>query len=133
MAMIAMTTSNSMSVKAWARHEEARPTGGFDSGALKQSSPLMPVTMPSVLIEYLRWMFRRSKDKDGGRERIRTSGRIAPTPDFESGAFNHSATLPSVNQSEGYFARLWVRGKLICHCLHLFHRTFGSFPRGIAS
>ena len=30
----------------------------------------------------------------GGRERIRTSGRIAPTPDFESGAFNHSATLP---------------------------------------
>src|SRR6266481_6811201 len=32
--------------------------------------------------------------KDGGRERIRTSGRITPTPDFESGAFNHSATLP---------------------------------------
>src|SRR2546423_15044520 len=33
--------------------------------------------------------------KTGGRERIRTSGRIAPTPDFESGAFNHSATLPA--------------------------------------
>ena len=32
----------------------------------------------------------------GGRERIRTSGGVAPTPDFESGAFNHSATLPSV-------------------------------------
>src|SRR5712691_5476824 len=32
--------------------------------------------------------------KNGGRERIRTSGRITPTPDFESGAFNHSATLP---------------------------------------
>src|SRR5438034_946987 len=30
----------------------------------------------------------------GGRERIRTSGRVTPTPDFESGAFNHSATLP---------------------------------------
>src|SRR6266481_1217448 len=31
---------------------------------------------------------------DGGRGGIRTHGRIAPTPDFESGAFNHSATLP---------------------------------------
>jgi hypothetical protein len=33
----------------------------------------------------------------GGRERIRTSGRLTPTPDFESGAFNHSATLPVVD------------------------------------
>ena len=33
----------------------------------------------------------------GGRERIRTSGRLTPTPDFESGAFNHSATLPAVD------------------------------------
>jgi hypothetical protein len=32
----------------------------------------------------------------GGRERIRTSGRLTPAPDFESGAFNHSATLPAV-------------------------------------
>ena len=32
----------------------------------------------------------------GGRERIRTSGRLTPTPDFESGAFNHSATLPLI-------------------------------------
>jgi hypothetical protein len=32
--------------------------------------------------------------KTGGRGGIRTHGRIAPTPDFESGAFNHSATLP---------------------------------------
>ena len=31
---------------------------------------------------------------NGGRGGIRTHGRIAPTPDFESGAFNHSATLP---------------------------------------
>ena len=30
----------------------------------------------------------------GGRGGIRTHGRVAPTPDFESGAFNHSATLP---------------------------------------
>ncbi len=31
----------------------------------------------------------------GGRGGIRTHDRIAPTPDFESGAFNHSATLPA--------------------------------------
>ena len=33
--------------------------------------------------------------KLGGRGGIRTHGRLAPTPDFESGAFNHSATLPA--------------------------------------
>ncbi len=33
--------------------------------------------------------------KIGGRERIRTSGSLATTSDFESDAFNHSATLPS--------------------------------------
>src|ERR1039458_1460447 len=31
----------------------------------------------------------------GGRGGIRTPGRVTPTPDFESGAFNHSATLPA--------------------------------------
>ena len=31
----------------------------------------------------------------GGRGGIRTHVRIAPKPDFESGAFNHSATLPA--------------------------------------
>ena len=41
----------------------------------------------------------------GGRERIRTSGRIAPTPDFESGAFNHSATLPAVTHIKPEFFR----------------------------
>ena len=30
----------------------------------------------------------------GGRGGIRTHGSLATTPDFESGAFNHSATLP---------------------------------------
>jgi len=33
---------------------------------------------------------------DGGRGGIRTHGRVAPTSDFESGAFNRSATLPLV-------------------------------------
>ena len=32
--------------------------------------------------------------KDGGRGGIRTHGTVTRTPDFESGAFNHSATLP---------------------------------------
>jgi hypothetical protein len=31
---------------------------------------------------------------DGGRGGIRTPGTVSRTPDFESGAFNHSATLP---------------------------------------
>ncbi len=32
--------------------------------------------------------------KYGGRGGIRTHGSLATTSDFESGAFNHSATLP---------------------------------------
>jgi hypothetical protein len=33
--------------------------------------------------------------KAGGEGGIRTPGRVTPTSDFESGAFNHSATSPS--------------------------------------
>ena len=33
----------------------------------------------------------------GGRGGIRTHGTVARTSDFESGAFNHSATLPTVD------------------------------------
>ena len=33
----------------------------------------------------------------GGRGGIRTHGWVTPTPDFESGAFNHSATLPAID------------------------------------
>ena len=36
---------------------------------------------------------------DGGRGGIRTHGTREGSPDFESGAFNHSATLPSPNQA----------------------------------
>ena len=39
--------------------------------------------------------FYRGFIRFGGRERIRTSGTVARTSDFESGAFNHSATLPT--------------------------------------
>ena len=35
--------------------------------------------------------------KSGGRGGIRTHGRFDPTLDFESSAFNHSATLPIVD------------------------------------
>ena len=31
----------------------------------------------------------------GGRGGIRTPGWVAPSPDFESGTLNHSATLPA--------------------------------------
>src|SRR5437660_11352711 len=50
----------------------------------------------------------------GGRERIRTSGRLTPTPDFESGAFNHSATLPQTRTRSGvYVAQNQGPGKSI--------------------
>ena len=38
---------------------------------------------------------------DGGEGGIRTHGKIAPTSDFESGAFNHSATSP-IFSSNGF-------------------------------
>ena len=36
------------------------------------------------------------RNGDGGRGGIRTHGTVTRTSDFESGAFNHSATLPLV-------------------------------------
>ena len=39
-------------------------------------------------------MRKRAANRFGGRGEIRTLVRVAPKPDFESGAFNHSATLP---------------------------------------
>ena len=35
----------------------------------------------------------------GGERGIRTLGRLAPTPDFESGTFNRSATSPFRSQN----------------------------------
>ncbi len=32
--------------------------------------------------------------RSGGEGGIRTLGRLTPTPDFESGTFDHSATSP---------------------------------------
>ncbi len=32
--------------------------------------------------------------RDGGKGGIRTRDRASPIPDFESGAFDHSATFP---------------------------------------
>ena len=36
-------------------------------------------------------------NQTGGRGGIRTPGELSSTSDFESGAFNHSATLPAVD------------------------------------
>ena len=38
---------------------------------------------------------RKSLILSGGRGGIRTHGALTGTPDFESGTFDHSATLPS--------------------------------------
>jgi hypothetical protein len=48
----------------------------------------------------------------GGGAGIRTLGRLAPTPVFKTGAFNHSATPPS----GANYTVLFLMGKL--------HRTF---------
>jgi hypothetical protein len=37
---------------------------------------------------------RGSSENIGGRGEIRTHDTVSRTPDFESGALNHSATLP---------------------------------------
>ena len=47
-------------------------------------------------LSHERWKQSNSIPR-GGRGGIRTPDRIAPTPDFESGALNHSATLPLTN------------------------------------
>ena len=40
--------------------------------------------------------------KIGGRGGIRTPGTVSRTPDFESGAFNRSATLPFASEANRY-------------------------------
>ena len=42
----------------------------------------------------------------GGEGGIRTHGGFAPTPDFESGTFDHSATSPGCNRWEQLRVRL---------------------------
>ena len=44
----------------------------------------------------------------GGEGGIRTHGRVAPTLDFESSTFDHSATSPGTAFS--YSSLLWRRG-----------------------
>ena len=43
---------------------------------------------------WFRHPVEKQRFNDGGRGGIRTHGSLATTSDFESGAFNHSATLP---------------------------------------
>jgi membrane fusion protein, multidrug efflux system len=52
----------------------------------------------------------------GGRGEIRTRGTVTRTPDFESGAFNHSATLPLLlyfRGSNAISATPKIRGKIL--------------------
>ena len=77
------------------------------------------------IVEFVESLDRK---KAGGRGEIRTHDTVSRTPDFESGALNHSATLPAfdykrlktqMEQGVGYvpsqklYARIRVRGKLI--------------------
>ena len=72
-------------------HDEQNAAGVGDTVRIVESRRISKTRSPSPFA-----IFHKVKicQKDGGRERIRTSGRLTPTPDFESGAFNHSATLP---------------------------------------
>ena len=51
-------------------------------------------TFTGTCLLWFRHPVEKQQFNDGGRGGIRTHVRIAPKPDFESGAFNHSATLP---------------------------------------
>ena len=55
-------------------------------------------------------------NKDGGRGGSRTHGKVAPTSDFESGALNHSATLPYVEVRRSSFAEseVYIDGWRFC-------------------
>ena len=52
----------------------------------------------------------------GGRGGSRTHGKVAPTSDFESGALNHSATLPYVEVRRSSFAEseVYIDGWRFC-------------------
>ena len=62
-------------------------------------SVTQPVMQPSAAVNPREFHPTAEPTQTGGRGGIRTHVRIAPKPDFESGAFNHSATLPLDNQS----------------------------------
>ena len=55
-------------------------------------------TFTGTCLLWLRHPIENKHVKDGGRGGIRTHGTVARTPDFESGAFNHSATLPGAGK-----------------------------------
>src|SRR5262245_15845475 len=60
--------------------------GGQDSVTFRHDT--------SAFTDLSRDAARLRPDTVGGRGGIRTPGSLSTTPDFESGAFNHSATLP---------------------------------------
>jgi hypothetical protein len=53
----------------------------------------------------------------GGRGGIRTHGSIAATPDFESGTFDHSATLPKCHVFiyQSRFAEVFTTSTSACY------------------
>ena len=70
----------------------------LQANSVDQTGPIQPFAgLEDSKRRWSKCLILKGEAVVGGRERIRTSGRIAPTPDFESGAFNHSATLPAFN------------------------------------
>ena len=66
---------------------------------------------------------------NGGEGGIRTHGRLAPTPDFESGTFDHSATSPAariVTESGGLLDENFALGQTVPMPTI---KTMGSFGR----
>ena len=49
----------------------------------------------------------------GGEGGIRTHGRLTPTPDFESGTFDHSATSPMVSPLRTAEGAQMIRGAMV--------------------
>ena len=53
-------------------------------------------------------MGEEKNENRGGEGGIRTHGRLAPTPDFESGTFDHSATSPVRFDTAWHFSKIAI-------------------------
>ena len=73
------------------------------AGPVNRSAPKTPGNLP--LSAVLGQAESTARMGTGGQGGIRTHGRLAPTPVFETGAFDHSATCPDLARRIGASAR----------------------------
>ena len=76
-------------------------TNSAPKAAVGGSLPVTPSPARKWLLPSQRIVQQRNPWKFGGRGGIRTPGCLATSPDFESGTFNHSVTLPLLLQING--------------------------------